>query len=156
GESPQAEEYTERLPGDTQAIAAAFAGPASPVRADPPAVAGADLGRDLLLGLLAVQTGLIPSSALRAAFAAPAVYRSRPVAATLLAQGALDSARRTLLEGLVAEHVRLHGGHVGASLAALPAGRSTREALEQLGDAGLNATLSYVGSDFDPNELDAG
>ena len=102
--------------------------------------------RDLLFGLLALQTGLINQGALFAAFHAWTQDKGRPMAEILKEQGALDDARRALLEGLVAEHLKLHGGDVEKSLALIPAGRSTREELVGLRDDDLNATLGHVGS----------
>ena len=66
--------------------------------------------------------------------------------------GAVDAHRRAWLEGLVAEHLRFHGGDVRKCLAALPAGASTREWLIRLADPELNDTMSYVGTDPQPTE----
>lgn len=54
--------------------------------------------------------------------------------------------QRGLLEGLVAQHLRKHRGDPGASLAAVNAGRSTRENLAKIGDRDIDATLTRVGS----------
>ena len=51
-----------------------------------------------------------------------------------------------MLEGLAAAHLARHGGDAEQSLAALPAGRSTRESLAQIGDPAIDATLARVGS----------
>ena len=53
-------------------------------------------------------------------------------------------------------HLKKHGGSAEQSLAAIPAGRSTREGLAQIGDPDLAGTLSLVGSgstgfDADPD-----
>jgi eukaryotic-like serine/threonine-protein kinase len=104
-----------------------------------------DVPRDLLFGLLALQTGLINQGYLFAAFHTWMQDKTRPMAEILKEQGALDDARRALLEGLVTEHLKLHGGDIDKSLAAIPAGRSTREELVGLGDDDLNATLGHVG-----------
>jgi serine/threonine protein kinase/Flp pilus assembly protein TadD len=103
-----------------------------------------DAGRDALLGLLAIQTGLADTTAVVAALGAWARDRARPVADLLAAAGALDAPRRALLEGLVDEHLRAHGG-VERCLASLPVGDSTRERLGRLGDPLLDATLSLAG-----------
>ena len=42
-------------------------------------------------------------------------------------------------------HLKKHGGDAEKSLAAIPAGRSTRESLARLGDPDLEATLAHVG-----------
>src|SRR5262249_46240972 len=56
----------------------------------------------------------------------------------------LDSEQRALLEGLVAQHLKKHGD-AERSLAAIPAGRSTRESLAQLGDADIGASIAQLG-----------
>ena len=105
-----------------------------------------DTARDLLLGLLALQTGLIDQAALVAAFHAWTQDKARPLADHLVALGHLDPAHRPLLEGLAAAHLARHGGDAEQSLAALAAGRSTRESLAQIGDADIEASLAHVGS----------
>ena len=102
--------------------------------------------RDLLFGLLALQTGLIDQGPLVAAFQAWARDKARPLADHLITSGHLDAAHRPLLEGLAAAHLACHGGDVEQSLAVIPAGRSTRESLAQLGDPDIGATLGHVGS----------
>ena len=108
------------------------------------AVVAAD--RHLLIGLLALQTGLIDQAALMAAFHAWTQEKARPLADHLVALGHLDAAHRPLLEGLAAAHLACHGGDVEQSLAVIPAGRSTRERLAQLADPDLEGSLAQVGS----------
>ena len=90
-----------------------------------------DPSRDLLFGLLALQTGLINQAQLVAAFHAWTQSRDRPMAEILAEQGALQSPCLTLVEGLVIEHLRRHGSDPERSLAAIGIGRSTRECLAQ-------------------------
>ena len=96
--------------------------------------------RDLLLGLLALQTGLIDQAALVAAVHARTRDKARPLADHLLALSHLDPAHRPPLEGLAAAHLARHGGDAAQRLAALPTGRSIRERLAQLGDPGLSGS----------------
>jgi serine/threonine-protein kinase len=105
-----------------------------------------DPSRDLLLGLLALQTGLINQGQLFAAFHAWTQAGDRPMADILAEQGALSAPCLTLVEGLVIEHLRRHGNDSGRSLAALGAGRSTRECLAQIGNPRLDASLAQVGA----------
>ena len=105
-----------------------------------------DTSRHLLLGLLALQTGLIDQAALVAAFHAWTQDKARPLADHLVALGHLDGAHRPLLEGLAAAHLARHGDDLEQSLAAVPAGRSTRESLAHLGDPDIDETLGHVGS----------
>src|SRR5262249_25319009 len=132
----------DRFPTEATVIEAAFALP--PARPAGPPRAGAGADREVLFGLLAVQTGLVAPSALVRAFRTWAGDRSQPVAEVLRRQGSLDSSRCALMESLILEHLKLHGGEIERSLAALSADPEMRERLERLSDPELNATLSYV------------
>ena len=68
------------------------------------------------------------------------------MAAILREQGVLDDDDCTLLEALVAKHLKMHGGDPEKSLAAIGVGHSTREGLAQLNDAELTANLARVGT----------
>ena len=92
-----------------------------------------DPSRDLLFGLLALQTGLIDQGALFAAFAAWTRDKGRPLADHLVDLGHLDAPRRAAVEAIAALHVRAIGGDAGQSLAILAVGRSTRERLARAG-----------------------
>ncbi len=109
-----------------------------------------DADRDLLFGLLALQTGLIDQGALFTAFNAWSRDRSRPMADLLADRGDLSPSRRALIEGIVAEHLALHGGDPGMSLAALRVGPSTREELARIGDTDLDASIANVAPADDP------
>ena len=68
------------------------------------------------------------------------------MAQILADQGALETACLTLVEGLVIEHLRRHGNDPDRSLAAIPAGRSTRESLAAIGDPDIEHTLTQLAS----------
>jgi serine/threonine protein kinase/Tfp pilus assembly protein PilF len=102
--------------------------------------------RHLLFGLLALQTGLIDQAALFAAFHAWTRDKARSLADHLTALGHLDAARRAAVEALVALHVEARAGDVEKSLAAVPAGRSTRESLARIADADIAASISHLGT----------
>jgi serine/threonine-protein kinase len=106
---------------------------------------------DLLFGLLALQTGLIDQGQLVAAFQAWTRDRSRALADHLSGRGDLDADDRAAVEALVARHLRKHGGSTDRSLAAIAAGRSTRESLAALGDPDVGHTLTQLGSGPDGN-----
>src|SRR4051812_764365 len=108
---------------------------------------GNETSRHLLMGLLALQTGLIDQAALVAAFHAWSRDKARPLADHLIALGHLDATHRPLLEGLAAAHLARHGGDPEKSLAAIPAGPSTRESLARIGDADVEASLAHIGLD---------
>jgi serine/threonine-protein kinase len=106
----------------------------------------ADVPRDLLFGLLALQNGMIHQAQLVAAFQAWTLAAGRPLAEVLVEQGALAESRRALLEALVTEHLAMHGGAPERSLATLVTDPSTRAVLANLGDAAIEASLAHVGS----------
>src|SRR5262249_45700804 len=106
---------------------------------------GNDTARHLLLGLLALQTGLIDQAALVAAFHAWTRDKARPLCDHLIALGHLEPDHRPLLEGLATAPLARHGGDLERSLAAIPVGRSTRESLAQLGDADVETSLAHLG-----------
>src|SRR6516165_2152282 len=83
--------------------------------------------RHLLFGLLALQNGIIDQDQLLAAFRAWTLDRSKSLAEHLALRGDLDEEGRAAIEALAARHLKRHGGDVEQSLAALNAGRSTRE-----------------------------
>ena len=106
--------------------------------------AQADAAHNLLFGLLALQNGMINQDALLVALHAWTKAKNRPMAEILSEQGAITGPRRILLEALVAEHLAVHGGDPEKSIAALQAGRSTRESLARLGDPDIEASLGHV------------
>jgi eukaryotic-like serine/threonine-protein kinase len=105
-----------------------------------------DPSRDLLFGLLALQTGLIHQAQLVAAFHAWTPARDRSMAKILADQGILDTACLALVEGLVIEHLLRHGRDPERSLAAIGVGRSTRDCLAQIGNPQLDASRVHAGS----------
>ena len=81
-----------------------------------------------------------------AAFQAWTLDKSSSLADHLEARGDLNAARRALLEALAEVHLEAHGGDVEKSLAAVSAGKSTRESLARIGDPDIEATLGHVAS----------
>ncbi len=100
--------------------------------------------RHLLFGLLALQNGLIDQGQLILAFQAWTRDKSQSLADRLVARGDFDADARAGLDAIVALHVKKHGD-VEKSLAAVPAGKSTREGLARLGDPDIEGTLNHVG-----------
>ncbi len=109
--------------------------------------------RHLLFGMLALQNGLIDQVQLVAAFQAWTRDKSRSLADHLVDRGDLDADARTGIDAIVALHVKKHGD-VEMSLAAMPAGQSTRESLAGLGDADINETLAHVATGQDSTQND--
>src|SRR5262245_61761168 len=110
--------------------------------------------RNLLFGLLALQNGLINQVQLVAAFQAWTLDKARSLADHLVGRGDLEADDRSAVDALVARHLKKHGGDVEQSLAAIPAGRSTRENLAQIGDPDLGGTLAHVGSGSTRHDAD--
>ncbi len=102
--------------------------------------------RDLLFGMLALQNGLIDQVELVAAFQAWTRDKARPLAEHFVARGDLDAEQRAGVEAMVALHLKKHGGNTEQSLAAVPAGASTREMLTRVGDPMIDALLACLGS----------
>ena len=98
--------------------------------------------RDLLLGLLALQNGLVTRDQLVAAFGAWTGSPREPMGEILVAHSGLDSEERALLEALVEKHLKRHGGDPERSLAALEVGRSTRESLASALGPAIEKTLA--------------
>ena len=91
-------------------------------------MAGLAADRNLLFGLIALQNGLIVQDQLLGAFRAWTLDKARALADHLIALGHLNDAQRAVVEAMAELHVAKHGD-VEHSLAALPAGHSTRESL---------------------------
>jgi hypothetical protein len=71
--------------------------------------------------------------------------KSRALADHRIALGHLNPSQRAAVEVMAELHVARHGD-VEQSLAALPAGHSTRESLAQIADPDLEGSLAWVGS----------
>jgi serine/threonine protein kinase/tetratricopeptide (TPR) repeat protein len=100
--------------------------------------------RHLLFGLLALQNGLIDQGQLMLAFQAWTRDKSQSLADHLEARGDLTGAKKALLYALAEVHLEAHGGDVEKSLAAIPANRSTRAGLVDLGEPEIEATLARI------------
>ena len=99
---------------------------------------------NLLFGLLALQNGLIDQDQLVAAFRAWSRDKGRQIAEYLVDRGDLDADQRGAVQAMVGFHEKKHGGSTEKSLAAIPAGRSTRASLAALGDSEIDGTLARV------------
>ncbi|HUY33204.1 MAG TPA: SUMF1/EgtB/PvdO family nonheme iron enzyme [Pirellulales bacterium] len=98
--------------------------------------------RNLLFGILAFQLSFIDRRALLAAFDQWTADKNKPLGEILVELGDLDVSRRQLLDALVAEHIKLHGGDAEKSLAAVSSLGSIRKDLEQIADPDLRASLA--------------
>ena len=105
--------------------------------------------RHLLVGLIALQHGIIDQGQLLAAFQAWTLDRGKSLADHLATRGDLEGEDRTAVEALAARLLKRHGGDVQQSLAALNAHRSTRESLGRLANA--TAGRRPTGGNRDPD-----
>jgi hypothetical protein len=76
--------------------------------------------------------------------------KAKPLGQILVEQGGLLSAKRDLLEPLVAAHLDLHGGNPEKSLAALAIPSPLRHELRSLADAEVQASVAYLSTPPDP------
>jgi eukaryotic-like serine/threonine-protein kinase len=106
----------------------------------------ADTPRDLLFGLLALQTGMIDQSALVIGFLAWTQSKGRPMAEILVEHGVIDLQQRLALESLAELHLQKHGGDAEKSLAAIGVGASTRQKLAAIANPDLDQSLGSVGA----------
>src|SRR3954469_8300343 len=90
--------------------------------------------RNLLFGILALQTDFISRDALLRAVRAWVPDKAKPLGQVLREQQALAEDEHALLEALVQKHLRRHGNDPQQSLAALSSVGSIREELGQLTD----------------------
>ncbi len=100
--------------------------------------------RDLLIGLLALQNGLVDQDGLIVAFRTWTRDKSRRIADILAAEKMIDSDERDLLEGLAAKHIQRHSDDAEKSLATLSPDRSIRARLAMIGDPQIEATLGHA------------
>jgi hypothetical protein len=100
--------------------------------------------RNLLLGILAYQNAFITRDALVTAMQAWLYDKGRSLAEILQSQGALDAARREILDALVNQHLERHGGDPHLSLKAIGAAANVRAELERFSDPGLQASVAQL------------
>src|SRR5262249_40290498 len=105
-----------------------------PASAYVPSESNVTADRNLLFGLLAPQNEVINQAQLVLGYQARTLDKTRTLADHVEASGDLNAPRRGALEGLVEVRLEAHGGLVEISLAAVSAGRSTRESMADLGD----------------------
>ena len=107
-------------------------------------MAPAAADRNLLLGILAYQMDFVTRDALFAAMNSWIVRKETPLGALLLERGDLAASRRQLLEALVDEHIRAHGGDPARSLQALTSVGPVAHDLTGVADGDLQASIGLL------------
>jgi hypothetical protein len=100
--------------------------------------------RNLLFGILALQMDFISRDALVAAMHAWVLDKAKPLGRILQEQGALTADTYPLLEALVQKHLSLHGNDAEQSLAAVSSAGPIHNALLQIADPDVQASLVHV------------
>ncbi len=100
--------------------------------------------RHLLFGLLALQCGFVSKDQFVAAFSEQASEKSKSIELILFEQGVLSTSQLSLLAALLEEHLKQHGEDIEKSLAAIGSASSIKQALEELNDSEIDATLLHV------------
>jgi serine/threonine protein kinase/Tfp pilus assembly protein PilF len=107
-------------------------------------MSGAAADRNLLFGIIALQMDFISRDALIAAMNAWVLNKATPLSQILMDQGALSASRRSMLEPVVEEHIKVHDGDPEKSLAAVGPVGSVRKRLSLIADPDLQASLPRV------------
>jgi serine/threonine protein kinase len=100
--------------------------------------------RNLLFGILAVQSGFCTAQQLVEAMSAWTLAKDRPLGDLLLEGGALKPDEHELLAALVAKQLAKHGGDVEKSLAALTPTPRVAAALRRLADEDVQRSLAAL------------
>jgi serine/threonine protein kinase/Flp pilus assembly protein TadD len=108
---------------------------------------GADVDRNLLFGILALQNNFVGREALLSAFNSWVVDKSLCLGDLFCERGALAADERSLLDALVAEHLERFENDPVKSLASLSSIGSVRDELSRLGDEELQQSLRLWGAD---------
>jgi len=111
--------------------------------------------RNLLFGIVALQLDFVNRDQLIAGMNAWVLDKAKSLGEVLVSQGSLQSERRQLLEALVQEHLKQHGGDPEQSLASLSSLNETRTVLEQIADPELQRSLAAVSRDRPSRDPDA-
>jgi serine/threonine-protein kinase len=108
----------------------------------PPPAPAAD--RNLIFGLLALQMDFVNHEQLIDAMTAWMLQKQTPLGEILCQRGVLEEDDLADLDRLVDRHIRRHGGHPQASLAALRLEPAIRQQLDRLQDPQVQASLACL------------
>ena len=100
--------------------------------------------RNLLVGLLAVETGLVSEGQLVDALGTWRFNKAHSITDHLEARGEVTAEARARLEEMATFQIEEHQGDVEKALAAVPASTSTLESLAAMGDLDISPTLERI------------
>jgi eukaryotic-like serine/threonine-protein kinase len=103
-----------------------------------------DADRNLLLGILALQRGMIRQEVLVNSLKSWVLEKQKPFEAILATEGKLADAQLHALNQAFAAHLKANGQDVSKSLATLGTVGLVRDALDQLADGELNTALAFL------------
>ncbi len=98
--------------------------------------------RNLLFGVMALQLNFINRNELIGAMNAWVINKTMPLGQILCNQGALSAGPCEMLDAVVDEHVRQHGGDVEASLISATEGTTVSDDIGHISDPDVESTLS--------------
>jgi formylglycine-generating enzyme required for sulfatase activity/tRNA A-37 threonylcarbamoyl transferase component Bud32 len=107
-------------------------------------MAASTADRNLLFGVLALQMDFVSKDQLVAGMHAWVLEKTKPLAQILVDQGALSASHRDLLQPLVEAHIQQHQDDPAQSLAALGSVTSIHDALDQVHDFDVQASLGRL------------
>ncbi len=105
--------------------------------------------RNLLTGMLGLQTGLVTESQLITAMQAWVFSKEHAIEDLFLSQGVIDSAKKQFLQQLVQQYLTVHGGSPASALNMLPKNADLTAAFNSFRDEELAAATTKCES-FDP------
>lgn len=100
--------------------------------------------RNLLVGILGLQTGLISESQLVSAMQTWIFQKSRTIESILAEQGVLNPERQEFLAGLAEKHIALHANNPARSIASLSSAGAAQKRLCDLEDEDLSQSIARI------------
>jgi serine/threonine-protein kinase len=115
-------------------------------------MSGDESNRNLLVGILGLQLGLIKESQLVAALKEWVQDKSRPLEAVLEEQGALTRDQIEFVKGLAEQHLRIHGDRAFVSGVAVSSITTLRLRLAEIGQRELSEWIERLQSGDGPED----
>jgi WD40 repeat protein len=148
GESPTAAEYRARFPEHDALVASVFdvAALVRDAAANPPTTNGAGADRDLMLGVLALEMGLVTRDVLADTMRGRAPDEPRSLGQILMDKGELTAEAHAQLEAMVDTSLKAHTDAANHSTTALDPARQVRTRIGRLVRNTIAAPPTTVGA----------